>query len=58
MTIDPDLADGARNFLVNCARIETGPRLLIIQESPEFGWYDAEAPMAAAAEPRKLGLAP
>ncbi len=58
MTGHADLAQGARNLLVNCAEIGTGQRLLIIQESPDLGWYDAEAPMAVEAEARRMGLTP
>ena len=58
MTGNGDIAAGARNLLTNCAGIEPGQRLLIIQENPDLGWYDAQAPIAVAAEARKLGLAP
>ena len=52
------LARGARNLLVNCARIRPGADLAIVHEDPALGWYDLEAPLAVAEEARKLGAAP
>ncbi len=51
-----DLAAGARNLLVNCAQLRTGQRVLIIQEDPELGWYDRDAPGAVQAEAHALGF--
>ncbi len=53
-----DLAEGARNLLVNCAGLASGDRFLIIHERPELGWYDLDAPLAVEAEARKLGMVP
>lgn len=58
MIDDAQLAKGARNLLVNCAGLKTGQRLLIVHESPDLGWYDCQAPMAVAAEARRLGADP
>ena len=38
---DKNLALGARNLLVNCANMKLAETLLIVQEDPELGWYDA-----------------
>jgi len=58
MTFDADLAEGARNLLLNCAGLSPGRRLLIIYEGPELGWYDLETPLAVANEARRLGTNP
>ena len=50
------LLEGARNLLVNCAEARPGERLLIIEEKPALGWYDAAAPAALAAEAEAMGL--
>lgn len=51
-----DLAAGARNLLLNCAQLRPGQRVLIVQEDPELGWYDRDAPWAVQAEARALGF--
>ncbi|MGB0629754.1 MAG: hypothetical protein ACPGRZ_03590 [Alphaproteobacteria bacterium] len=51
----PDLAAGCRNLLLNCARLEAGQSVLIVQEDPALGWYDREMAEALAAEVRSLG---
>jgi len=33
---------GAQNLLRNCAQLQEGESLLIVQEDPELGWYDYE----------------
>lgn len=51
-----DLADGARNLLVNCAGAKTGDTVLIVHEDPALGWYDIAAPKAVADLARRLGM--
>ncbi|WP_136656395.1 hypothetical protein [Nitratireductor sp. XY-223] len=51
-----DLAEAARNLLINCARAEPGDSVLILHEDPDLGWYDLEAPRAVAAEAQRLGM--
>lgn len=51
-----DLAAGARNLLLNCAQLRPGQRVLIVQEDPELGWYDREAPAAVQSEASMLGF--
>jgi hypothetical protein len=57
MTTKQDIAEGARNILINCADLDAGDSLVIIHEQPDLGWYDREAPLALAAEAREMGLA-
>ena len=47
--------EGARNLLLNCARLRAGDNLLILHEDPALGWYDDEAPMLVAEVARDLG---
>lgn len=54
--IAQDLDAGVRNLLVNCADVRSGETLLIVQEDPEFGWYDLAASEAVAAVAKELGL--
>ena len=49
-------SEGARNLLLNCARVELGDRLLILHEDPALGWYDIQAPMLVARIARELGV--
>ena len=56
MTTLSDLADGARNVLVECAEVKAGDKLLIVHENPALGWYDLEAPTAVATEARTMGV--
>ena len=35
ITLEQQLAEGARNLLGNCARLEPGDSLLIVRENPE-----------------------
>ncbi|CAN0555309.1 unnamed protein product, partial [Laminaria digitata] len=56
MTKDEYLAEGARNLLLNCAGLNTGDRILIVQEDPALGWYDAEGPWALGREAEALGM--
>jgi hypothetical protein len=51
-----DLARGARNLLLNCARASAGESLLIVHEDPALGWYDLAAPRAVADEAKRLGM--
>lgn len=48
---------GARNLLLNCADAEPGERLLIAYESPDYGYFDADAVPCVTAAARELGLA-
>ncbi len=56
MTMAPELADGARNLLLNCAGLKAGDEILILHEDPKLAWYDRDAPLAVAAEARNLGV--
>lgn len=47
---------GAENMLVNCAGAQPGERLLIAYESPEFGYYDADAVACVQGAARALSL--
>ena len=58
MKVDPDLANGARNLLINCAGLKEGSTLLILRENPSLGWYDLEAPLAVASEAQKMNVHP
>ncbi|MEM7057780.1 MAG: hypothetical protein AAF557_09360 [Pseudomonadota bacterium] len=49
------LAAGARNLLDECAGVRPGLRVVVLQEDPELGWYDREAPAAVARMARELG---
>ena len=51
-----NLAEGARNLLINCARAAAGDSILILHEDPALGWYDLEAPQAVADEAGRLGM--
>jgi hypothetical protein len=53
-----DIAEGARNLLVNCADLRSDETLLIVCEDPNLGWYDNETAQAVANEARTLGLTP
>lgn len=55
MTVSPDLAAGCRNMLINCAALEAGDRVLIVQEDAALGWYDTEMAGAVAEMARDLG---
>ena len=52
----PELAEGARNLVLNCAGLKAGDKVLIVHEDPAFAWYDLDAPLAVAAEARNLGM--
>ena len=58
MTHSKDLAEGARNLLLNCADLRSDETLLIIWDDPNLGWYDNETARAVAAEARTVGLTP
>lgn len=51
-----DLAEGARNLLINCAGAKAGDTILVLHENPALGWYDLKAPQAVAEEARRLGM--
>jgi len=53
--MNSDLAAGLENLLVTCAGIEAGERVLVVAEDPALGWYDAQAPAAAAEFAEGLG---
>ena len=55
-TASDNLAEGARNLLINCARAAAGDSILILHEDPALGWYDLEAPQAVADEAGRLGM--
>jgi len=55
MTVSSDLAAGCRNMLVNCAGLNSGDRVLIVQEDAALGWYDTEMAAAVADVARDLG---
>ncbi|MEM1401164.1 MAG: hypothetical protein AAGF58_14855, partial [Pseudomonadota bacterium] len=60
MTISPqiDVESGARNLLERCGEFAAGDRILIVQEDPSLGWYDADVPAAILTAARSSGLAP
>ena len=51
-----NLAEGARNLLINCAGADAGDTILILHEDPALGWYDLAAPKAIADEAQRLGM--
>lgn len=57
MTDKAEVLEGARNLLVNCAEVQPGESLLVVEEDPALGWYDREVPSIIAEEAGKLGLA-
>ena len=58
MTHSKDLAEGARNLLLNCADLRPEETLLIVCEDPDLGWYDKKMFRVLADEARSLGLTP
>lgn len=50
---DPEA--GARNLLQDCLGLRAGERLLLIQEDPVHGYYDAAAPACVAQVAKDLG---
>ena len=56
MTTEDNLAEGARNLLLNCACLKAGDRVLIVREDPSLGWYDKDAPVALGKEAEALGM--
>ena len=56
--MDAALAQGAHNLLVHCAGLRPGASVAIVHEHPTLGWYDLAAPLAVAAEARRLGAVP
>ena len=58
MSMDPDLAQGARNLLRHCAGLQPGAKLLIVHENPRLGWYDLAAPLAVAAQATTMEMFP
>lgn len=57
--IDPELLkEGARNLLINCAEVQPGEKILIVQEKPKLGWYDEQICAAVVDMARSLGFGP
>lgn len=56
MTRDENLAEGARNLLLNCAGLKAGSKVLIVHEDPALGWYDTDAPAALGKEAEAMGM--
>ena len=56
--MDAALAQGAHNLLVHCAGLRPGASVAVVHEHPTLGWYDLAAPLAVAAEARRLGAVP
>ncbi|WP_226781492.1 hypothetical protein [Oceaniglobus trochenteri] len=54
--IETSAARGARNLLVACAGARAGQRLLILRESPDFGYYEPGLAECVGAMARRLGL--
>jgi len=50
------LSAAAQNLLVDCAGLRAGDEVVICYETADYGWYDAGAAMAVAAEAEALGL--
>ena len=44
MKMAPELAEGARNLVLNCADLKAGDDILIVHEDPALAWYDLDAP--------------
>ena len=53
-----DIAEGARNLLVNCGDLGPDDTLLIVCEDPDLGWYDNETVQAITDEALTLGVTP
>ena len=51
-----EAVEGARNLLLNCAKVCPGDRLLILHEDAALGWYDVDAPMLVERVARELGV--
>lgn len=49
-----NLIAGAQNLLINCAQIQAGESVLIVQEDPALGWYDHAAAAAVIAEAKSM----
>ena len=47
---------GARNLLANCAGAQTGERLLIVYEPPEYGYFDHDSLEVVTNAAHQLGL--
>ncbi|PIV75947.1 MAG: hypothetical protein COW55_03555, partial [Rhodobacteraceae bacterium CG17_big_fil_post_rev_8_21_14_2_50_65_11] len=52
----PSPEAGALNLLQNCAHAAAGDRLLIACESPEYGYFDADAVALVHRAADRLGL--
>ena len=50
-----DCRTGAWNLLQGCAELKRGESLLVVQEDPDLGWYDAEAAQTVIEVARELG---
>lgn len=51
-----DLAAAARNLLFECGGLAHGDELLLVQEDPSSGWYDADLFTAVTREACNLGI--
>jgi hypothetical protein len=47
---------GISNLLHNCAKLQSGETLLIVQEDPALGWYDSTAALAVRSKAQAIGL--
>ena len=56
MVITEDLKKGAKNLLINCARLSSLDRLLVILESPILGWYEEEIATIVISEAEDMGI--
>jgi len=58
MTYVSDVAEGAKNLLINCAGLSPEASLVIVSEDPDLGWYDRDITQALATEARNMGITP
>ncbi len=47
---------GARNLLMNCAKLQAGETLLVISEGADLGWYDGETAKYITQVAEKMGI--
>lgn len=52
----PDPEKGADNLLANCAGAQTGDRLLIVHEPPEYGYFDHDVLGVVSGAAQRRGL--
>lgn len=58
MTFAERLEIGAKNLLVNCARLKEGESLLIISERSDLGWYDGKTARFISEVAENMGINP